>query len=298
MLRTAWDGLDERCFGEVPGYYTTLTAADARCKDVAASVAAGRTLYDSSKLGKCLSDVANTTCEAWYGYTNPLCTMFTGTVGDGGACHVYEECNNGFCVLTDACPGVCRKYVGVNAACDNKTTFCDGRTSVCGRGFTCVGFTHPGLGDACGQDGAYCDRAVSWCDATNHCVALKTSGPCTITNECAIGYVCAGPQKGTTCQQAVGLGGGCTPGQSQCMYPGACDAATNTCVERKAGDPCGQINLPENQTCVESTCIYNAKTSGICTAYQPDGQPCGSGMPSCQAGSSCRNGTCGPTECM
>jgi hypothetical protein len=200
--------------------------------------------------------------------------------------------------LTDACPGVCHTYVGVNAACDNSTKLCDPTASTCGSGLTCVALTHPGLGEACGQPGAYCNRAVSRCDGTNHCVALKTSGPCTISNECVIGYVCAGPQGALTCQPAVGLGGACTPGQMQCRYPGACDAATNTCLERKTGDPCGQINLPENQACVESTCIYNAKTSGICSAPQQDGQTCGSGMPSCLTSSTCRGGMCSPTECQ
>jgi hypothetical protein len=88
MLGTAWDTFEEQCFGELPGYYQTLSAPTVRCTAVAASVAAGRARYDPRKLGKCLSDVANQTCEQWYDDTNPLCTMFTGTVGHGGACHV------------------------------------------------------------------------------------------------------------------------------------------------------------------------------------------------------------------
>jgi hypothetical protein len=298
QVQNGWATFIEHCDGELPGYYKTLSVPTVRCTAVAASVAAGRVIYDPSQLGKCLGDTSSQTCAQWYGDTTPVCTMFTGTLGEGGACHTYEECKNGFCDLHDACPGVCHPYVGVSSPCDNKTKFCDPRTSVCGSGFTCVALTHPGLGDACGQEGAYCNAAVSWCDGTNHCVARQTSGPCTLGNECALGTICAGPQKATTCQLPVGLGGGCTPGTTQCQYPGACDAATNTCVERKVGDPCGQINLPENQVCVESTCIYNAKTSGTCTAYRQDGESCGSGLPSCLASSTCRGGMCSPTECL
>jgi hypothetical protein len=133
--------------------------------------------------------------------------------------------------------------------------------------------------------------------APNHCVALKTAGSCTISNECVVGYVCAGPQNARSCQQAVGLGGSCTPEYSQCVYPGACDAATHTCVERKAGDPCGQINLPETQLCVDSSCIYSTVTTGTCIAYAQDGASCGTGKPSCLPASTCRGGTCAPTEC-
>jgi hypothetical protein len=298
QLQALTDTFIGRCFNELPGYYKTLTVPTARCAAVASSVAAGRITYDASQLATCLSRLGNQTCAQWYDDQIPICTMMTGTVGDGGACHSYGDCNNGLCLLGDACPGVCHAYVGVGGACDNKTKFCDPRTSTCGSGSTCVALTHPALGAACGQEGAYCNPAVAWCDTTNHCVALRTSGACTISTQCALGYLCAGPKNATTCQPAVGLAGGCTPGYSQCQFPGACDASTQTCVERRTGDPCGQITLPENQVCLESSCIYQAKTSGTCVAKQQDGQSCGTAStPTCLASSTCRAGTCSPTEC-
>jgi hypothetical protein len=123
------------------------------------------------------------------------------------------------------------------------------------------------------------------------------SGACSSSNECALGYVCAGPQKGTTCQQAVGLGGSCTPSYEQCQYPGACDASTNTCVERKTNDPCGQINLPETQSCIASSCVYKTVTTGTCVDLAKDGESCGAGMPGCAVSLTCRSGACSPTEC-
>jgi len=213
-------------------------------------------------------------------------------------CHSYNDCDGGQCDFSLACPGVCRPYVDVSGPCDSKTQFCNPATGTCGSNSTCIAFTHPGLGEACGQTGAYCNRVVAWCDATNHCAPLKTSGACGSSNECGLGYNCAGPQKATMCQPAVSLGGSCTPGYGECQYPGACDASTHSCVERSTNDPCGQINLPETQTCVASSCVYQTVTTGTCLAYRNDGESCGTtSTANCSASSRCRSGTCSPTEC-
>lgn len=293
----AWDAFVDSCFGYAPGYYATLARSDLYCGAITTSIAAGRVHYDASQLGACLAAVASATCASWYADEVPVCTMFTGTVIDGGACHSYFDCA-GMCDLSASCPGICRSWVSVGGACGSATTLCNPRTSVCGSGNTCVALTHPGIGALCGTSGAYCDRAQAWCDATNHCAALKTSGACQSSNECALGYVCAGPRTATTCQRSVARGGTCTPGNSQCAYPGACDHTSHTCVERHVGDPCGQIDPPENQVCVDASCVYSTSTTGTCRPYLADGQPCSASMtPTCANGSTCRAGTCSPTEC-
>jgi hypothetical protein len=295
----AWEPLIEKCETELPGHLDSLTVPAVKCAAVADSVSAGRVKYDPSKLQGCLDQISKVTCADWYGNKVPQCDALVGTVAGGGECHTYSDCNAGQCNLFASCPSTCLAYVDVNGPCDGKTKLCNPSTTRCDADtLTCVPYNYVDLGGVCNGNAAYSNRAVAYCDGTNHCAPLKTSGACEYSFECATGYVCAGPQKGTACQQAVGLGGSCTPGYEQCIYPGACDASTHTCVERKVNDPCGQLNLPENQTCVEGSCVYDTNTTGTCVAFRKDGETCGAqGMANCGAASYCRNGICSPIAC-
>ena len=78
----------------------------------------------------------------------------------------------------------------------------------------------------------------------------------------------------------------------------AATESTHLCVERMTNDPCGQITLPENQTCVASSCVYDKVTTGACVALRNGGETCGNAsLAQCNRSLTCRDGMCTPTEC-
>jgi hypothetical protein len=66
-------------------------------QQVQASVDAGRIVYNSSDAQTCIDSIGARTCGQWWGTESyaplPAClTAFTGTVADGGACTLDDDC--------------------------------------------------------------------------------------------------------------------------------------------------------------------------------------------------------------
>jgi hypothetical protein len=248
--------------------------------DLLAAVHNGTVLYDESKARACLNSLFGGSCERnrVFDENSPECdTVFSGTIPDGGACAIDEQCISDSC-NTPTCPDAC----------------CPG---------TCVGNDPPPppprVGESCALNN---DCIDSYCDeTTTTCVALKSAGTaCQSSRECAEGscptasMVCTtlpGPGEACTgssssaCRDigyychptnlvctAYGLGGDtCSPQTEPCSPIYTCDPATTTCKLRpRLGEPCSTSTSATN--CIDQS--WCDPTTSICTAPKPDGATC------------------------
>ncbi|MBU1239430.1 hypothetical protein KJ865_06950, partial [Myxococcota bacterium] len=87
--------------------------------DMIAAVNGGTVLYDAEAAYACLEQQGAQSCQE-FGNADPvICQdVFTGTVDDGGACEINEECLSNYCDTSEACPGVCAPAVADGASCD------------------------------------------------------------------------------------------------------------------------------------------------------------------------------------
>ena len=235
--------------------------------NVIAAVEAGRALYNGKHVKACFDAVAADTCDQTdeNGRARiPACgAFFRGTVSDGGACLVDQECISQRCAGGD--PDVS-----------------------CVRG-TCIGDTPPNnaplsLGTSCSSsascvDGAYCDTA------TNVCTALEASGePCTGGAECGYGLACAGATGSRVCQALPALGEPCRL-DLPCRDEGQlCDGATMTCT---------QVGLPGAPCTSSFQCspYYRCDTAAaMCVKGPGRGDACSAGSRCFEAATYCDPG--------
>jgi len=248
----------------------------------------GRVTYDGTKLGDCYEQFGDATCDRTDadGRTFLLGCIgaIEGTIGDGGACSIEEECISTVCNIPQ-CPDAC----------------CAG---------TCVGGTAPDreadLGQPCGAE-ATCGLGL-YC-TTGMCAALKPAdATCTSANECDYGLGCAAtprtcrplPLLGEACQgecrdegqychpmmlvcTQVGLpGDACTPTGSRCSQYYDCDPATMECKQGSSvGGACTNTSdcFDYGTYCKGTTCAPREATGGACTDD-----------------SDCANDFCGPLD--
>ena len=161
---------------------------------LAAAIEAGKVKYDGTKLAQCYATFGDRSCDRTtedgrgLGLNGDACDgAITGTVADGGACAIDEECLSRSCTVP-TCPDAC-----CQGTCDPS-----------------VASTGPApLGGACETtsdcaSGGYC--------ATGVCTALLAAGAtCAGTTECAYGLGCAGTPR--TCKQLPTVGQACPDGQ-------------------------------------------------------------------------------------
>jgi hypothetical protein len=266
-LRDALCGLEVRC-GRYPDKNTCAGAVYAELQ-LFADLGSGKIQYDGQAAADCLnayaqvgcnlSDQANTT-----GVPTQACqAALTGTVADGGACLINEECVSRSCNLTTCggamcCAGVCQTKLAVGEDCT-------------ARGSVCV-------------DDAFCKRTTM--PATGICTTKLAAGQaCGASDTCAPGLACnTDPATGSgTCGGAPAEGEACPAGV--CDASGdLCDPTTKTCVARIAvgGD------------CVSIGCVSWARcdaTAMKCVARAPAGGACGTSV-DCIDSLPCTNGVC------
>lgn len=243
--------------------------------DLDAAVAGGSVKYDEDAAEACLEAIRGAACTSGFfqGVPSGACDdVFKGTVADGGACWIDEQCVSQQC-----------EAAGCAEAC------CAG---------VCVAAPPPAaIGQPCGDgcvEGAYCDAL------NDVCAALKGDGAaCDGFDECAAGLGCLAG----SCQKGPGEGEPCL--EFQCALPLACDPGTITCKPLPGeGEACvAQANNckiglgcdPATMTCVapggvgsacagsffnsgcagETYCaIDQGGTSGTCQPLKADGAAC------------------------
>ncbi len=268
---------------------------------IQAAVAAGTAIYDPTAMTGCRDAIAAAGCSFTNNLSLPACeAALGGTVLEGGACALDEECKGDlYCKYDGSCPGTCSAREAADALCR--------KTSDCQSGFTCFistgstgrCTTKPTLGDACGYDLPN-DCAPESGDAIVCWGANSTTrGKCTAVNAIAshpIGDACSvlsSPSQlcksGASCQFAsVLLTGTCVAPSSvtdSCpfAFPDPC-AKDQYCTATDPKTP-GQCNdLPtEGQPCLTGTIpIYSNKVcadqhtciAGNCVKYRANGAAC------------------------
>jgi hypothetical protein len=238
-----------------------------------AAIRDGRVKYDGRILGDCYEQFGDATCDSTDADGRHLLLgcygAIAGTIGDGGACSIQEECISAVCNIPQ-CPDAC----------------CAG---------TCVGGTAPdreaAIGEACGNE-AVCGVG-SWC-ASGTCAALDPADtPCTSPSQCDYGLSCAGTPR--TCRPLPLLGEACP--DRVCRDEGQyCNTTSMTCTQfGLPGDACSSADRcsiyydcdPATMQCVRGAAIGDACTSNsdcfdygtyckanVCAPLEASGGPC------------------------
>jgi hypothetical protein len=267
--------LSASCTHTNPDVLTALLAETVDCADVERAIAAGRVVYDSAQGLACQTALGSLTCQdLLQGEVPAVClAALSGTVANGGPCYGDIDCQAGWCSSSGSvCPGTCQAFAQLGQSCS---------ASVCAPNLTCDSTCK-----APSAAGGPCPCGAGlWCSGTT-CAAQKTSGACSASEECAIGYVCTGTPT-TTCQALVGLNGNCTGNPELCGLGYTCSA--NACV------PWPSVGQACSGPCIGGYCDLFAM-SPTCVAYKTAGQTCPLGF-ECAPSLACTAGTCAPTFC-
>ena len=257
-----------------------------RPEQIDASLAAGRSRYDSAEAAACLDSIRSGPCELRPAdeMLDVVCkAAFVGSVARGSPCGNSLECEDGdLCDgILSVCPGTCTARVAAGESCE--------RDEQCESGLGCV--LGPSMNGTCQP------------------VAVKDCGA---TKTCEAGRVCL---EDSTCSPLLGSGAGCQPssrastcaGDLVCTDTGggnfACllgQVANQTC---SPGTPCAPgmrctldgscqpVSRPNEPCETKDSCpVGFACTQGRCTALPVSGEPCSDEMPCLQG--ACRSGAC------
>lgn len=237
-----------------------------------ADVQSGKAKYNGQAAASCLDGYAALGCNisdtANDGALAQTCaSIVAGTVANGGACLINDECISQSCNLIGCngamcCSGSCQAQVATGGDCS-------------------------ATGSVCVQ-GTFCDRSAGATTAT--CKSWIAPGqPCSGGQTCAPGTVCNGDATtgAGTCGKAPTEGQACPNGICDSSAD-VCDQTAKTCVRRIAvGGACAT-----GAGCLAyATCDAASKT---CVALAAPGAACASSS-DCLGSLPCNNGLCVPT---
>jgi hypothetical protein len=233
----------------------------ATTQGVISEINAGKVTYDEAAAGKCLDEYAGLDCDAFVEdplqFVNLLIDcgkVFKGTIADGAACKIDQDCISGGCNTTAPCTGTCAT-----------TTVYIPEGGDCSSGGTCV------YGDVCKTSGTTmtCQKPVPVADGQ----------PCDqSTDLCVPGDICD-----TTCKKLGGLGADCTT--VPCAFPNGCDPTSMKCITPPAiGSPCASSQcLPDAYCDSTNTCVERAGINQACASAQcQEGLTCDVTANTCQ----------------
>jgi hypothetical protein len=246
-------------------------------------VAAGRVQFHEDVAAACLAALPGWACEVDRRVAIPeACErVFTGTVGDKGACYGLYDCAAGFACeqFGGGCPHECLPLQPAGSNCS---------IAKCQPGLTCL--KKP---ESCGAGG--CLQPTSVCGTPQ-----PVGQTCSSRADCEEGLGCV-PRSDcpaafcpATCQPLVGEGSECRVSE-QCPGGSYCSPETSRCVPRgRPGEACST-----RRPCEASlACVVPADAdTGTCTAARGAGEPCIAGehttSPSgCRPGLNCVDGAC------
>jgi hypothetical protein len=161
--------------------------------DLVDAVNEGRIEYDAGKAHACIEAMRAMSCPEFGEKEPEVCLgVFSGTVADGGACTLGEECVSGYCNKA-ACPGTCEPAVAVGGACEDTVECTDGTKCVLDE---CTAFSAPvAAGGACDPDEDWCDLGLFCHPTTGECTArVEVGESCeeVAELECEQGALCIG----------------------------------------------------------------------------------------------------------
>jgi len=291
-----------------------------------------------------------TTCGVNESCQNGACIKPIGSV-----CITNSQCSSGFCVdgvcCNTSCNGTCQacssaKTGGVSGTCSNlpngtdpDNECADQGAASCGTSGYCSGsgscsyysagapsgaascsvgiYTPP---STCSGSGSVITGSSVSCSPYTCANSSACRTTCTVTNDCANGFVCssgvcqASPPNGTTCndgnpctvndvyQSGICAGVPVTCDDGIACTTDSCNPATGGCVNTPVDAACSDGNLCNGSEqcsavagCLTGTPVNcddgNSCTSDVCDAQNgclnsilPDATPCGTGL-TCQAGS-------------
>lgn len=280
-----------------------------------AAVDAGTLKYDPSAVQGCLDAISNGGCL----YSNnpyiAACELaLGGTVDEGGACAIDEECKGDlYCKYGGTCPGTCSLREQQDSLCRTNKDCQSGLTCFVTTGTTGRCTVKPTLGQGCGYDvPSECspqsgDAVICWGASSTkegQCVAVNAIASQGIGNDCSVlaSSLCV---SGATCALAsIALNGTCVDVSSSATsctfsFPDPCDkeqyctaTAPNTpgtcSLLPTANQPCvtGIIAQFSNKVCApDHVCVTTAapSTGGTCVKYRQNGEAC-SGDKVCYSG--------------
>jgi len=233
-----------------------VDGADDELLQLIADARIGKVKYDAAAALVWIGALSSRTCaihgpaadenlaDAWK-------PVFVGTIAEGGACYVDDECKNGL---------VCDR-----SACTDGTECCAGK---------CVGAPAPIA------EGEACDIGSTPCVAGSHCgpagpgtsdhqcvVAADPGKPCTMFAGCKDNQLCDQDMTGM-CYALATSGQSCDP-----THPVACAAYTELCSPKNVcaslprdGEPCN-VDGPgclSYAVCVEGTCVRRPALGEAC----------------------------------
>ena len=280
MCQVAWDCPNRETL-DLLMFYSQYESLDA-CKtaqpippsmlleglpDIQASIDAGRIDYDAELAAECADALYEGMCDITKPMVPETCeeNLFTGTVQDGGACVMDEECQGGLaCATTSECNGTCTPTMEV----------------LCG-------------GEECADD-EYCEWAM--------CQPRKAAGEsCYAHDNCMEGLSCDDSSGTSICVENLSKASGeACASQDVCEAGTFCRSAVCTPFEFvDAQETCSPNTLPL-RFCKSSTSCQNVQPSGEGTCLPPgdEGDSCETTV-HCKAGLYCAEPSPGdPTECM
>ncbi len=213
----------------------------------------GTVLYDGAKAYACVEAMAALPCDEFGDAEPEACNgVFTGTIADGSACFINEECESGYCDTDAECPGTCMAAVLEGDGCETTDECETGAKCVLGE---CTFFT------ASVTEGGACDPDEDWCadglfchPDTEECTGRLSAG------EDCDGMADLECESGTMC---IGMGGT----QATCVELTIMESVDDVCSYND-GDICAMYNdlvcaLDDFQN-FTGTCQISAKLDDMC----------------------------------
>ncbi len=265
---------------------------DQDTSEIAGLIADGRIIYDSQAAADCLNGLAGLSTQAIChnelddAFTACNEGILTGTIGDGAACTLSDECageaycSSGTCTLSD-CDGTvcddseyCHRSANGSESCEPRKTEgsqCDGYNQ-CGEGLSCMTLdsedTGVCLAPGSRDRGEACSSAT-FCGGTDMCVDetcqefefVQQGGACEAADFCEPGTICQLASADAvvgSCQPPADVGDACSETEV-CYFPMHCDGATDSqlgsCARPKPnGASCDRRDECESGLCVNDTC--------------------------------------------
>ncbi len=281
---------------------TTLAATEfknASLPGIQAAVNAGTVKYDPSAAAGCRDAIAAASCSYANNPFLQACeNALSGTVVEGGACAIDEECEGSlYCKYDGSCPGTCAPLESADALCRSTKDCQSGLTCFVSTGTTGRCTVKPTLGQECGYDlPSDCapqssDAVICWgANSTTRgkCVAVNAIASQAIGSTCSVlsSSLCV---SGASCQIAsILLNGTCvapasSTGSCPFAFPDPCAKdqyctatgpnAVGQCLPLPATEqPCltGTIQAFSNRVCAaDHVCV-----SGTCVDYRSNDEAC------------------------
>lgn len=283
----------EDCSGRIT---KELQATDFAHMD--AAIAAGRVLYDPTKLEECTTGIRAMECDVIaYSYPQACVDVLQGNVAIDGECVISAECaGTAFCGGDGSCPSTCTALLDEGDACSGD--------SQCGDGLRCIGgqCAPPSKtgGDCGGDSGKVCALGFNCMGATD--VAVGTCVPNADVQVGEVGEACEpggllcedglscvfDGASSFTCEEKVGPGEECNLGlPGQCPVDEYCDTTLGTCQPWPVD---GELCVLSGDCAAGHACVPEG-SEATCRAMQDNGGSCG-------ADALCRSGNCVGGACM